>query len=316
MWLTVVLTFSPSSTRLAWLLGIPLLITIAGTITFAFQGLEQLPFQNAIATGGALITAAAYFLLFRPGMFLGADLAVTGAAGILTCGVSWCAFYSMFGKWPLVKLRLAEVRQLLTVSHRYWIQAGVIYFYSIFQIPLIAHFAGTRDAGIFRSAFLLASGLELLFNSINSLLLPRLVVWSKLGLNAMWRKQSKLLLVYLGISIPIVLFLSLVAPLVYRLVLGEAFRDGIRLFQILIVGRTVVFVGQIYAWGLAAIHADSQFLTATIIGATFSVVANLIVIPVYGSLGAACVSVGAETLIHTYCVLSFRRQMGEKADGM
>src|SRR5262249_33985940 len=34
-----------------WMLGVPLMLTGAGTLTFAFQGLEKLPIQNAITAG-------------------------------------------------------------------------------------------------------------------------------------------------------------------------------------------------------------------------------------------------------------------------
>lgn len=289
-----------------WMLGVPLMLTGAGTLTFAFQGLEKLPIQNAITAGSALLTAVSYFVFFKPGVFLGADLVVTASLGAMACAFSWYVYHSIFGKWPLIRVRWADLLPLLQESRHYWALAIVIYFYSVFQIPLIARLVGPHDAGIFRSAFLLAGGLELLFNSVNSVLLPRLVAWSKSGVSALWRQQLRLLAIYLALGLPLVAVLFTTAPVVYRLVLGRDFIEGVGVFQVLIFGRLTVFVGQIYAWGLAAIGRDRQFLSATAIGALLSITLNLILIPRYGTIGAAYVSVGCELFIHAYCFCSFR----------
>jgi O-antigen/teichoic acid export membrane protein len=289
-----------------WLLGLPLILTAACSVTFAFQAVEKLPIQNAITTGTALLSAAGYFVFFSPGVFLGADLVVTGSAAVIACLVSWYAFHRTFGAWPLVKARWQEVRDLLREAGPYWALAVVVYFYTVFQIPLVARLIGTREAGIFRAAFLMAAGLELLFNSINSLLLARLIAWNKLGLDAMWRRQFKLCLIYLAIGLPLTGSAFIAAPYVFRFVLGDQFIDGVRIFQILLIGRLIVFVGQIYSWGLAAIGRDRRLLVATTLGALFSVGLNIALIPKYGTIAAACVSVMSEMLVVSYCFLSLR----------
>jgi O-antigen/teichoic acid export membrane protein len=69
-----------------------------------------------------------------------------------------------------------------------------------------------------------------------------------MGLGVMWDRQAKLLLAFLIIGLPIVGILILVAPMIYSLLLGDAFKEGVLVFQILVVGRLVVFLGQIYSW--------------------------------------------------------------------
>jgi O-antigen/teichoic acid export membrane protein len=163
---------------------------------------------------------------------------------------------------------------------------------------------------------MMAAGVELLFNSINSLLLARLVNWTKMGLQAMWRKQTRLLLIFLCIALPLVVLLIISAPLIYKILLGRAFLGGVRVFQILVVGRMVVFLGQIYAWGLVAAKEDSQFLFASLLGAIFSVTLNLFFIPIFGIIGAACVSVISEILVHSYCYLALRAKLINKTGAL
>lgn len=293
--------------RMAWLLGVPLILTTAAGLVFTFQGLEKLPIQNAINTGGAILSASAYFVFFSPGMFLGADLIVISSVGLVVVAFSWAAYFRLFRRSPLGKTTWNQVFSLVHASWRYWILAVIVYFYSIFQIPLVAWLLGDREAGIFRSAFLMAAGLELFFNSINSLLLPRLVVWQQQGLQVMWRKQVGLSLIFLGIGVPTVTAAILVAPFVYRVLLGAAYQGGVLVFQILAVGRLVVFVGQIYAWGLAATKKDNQFLLASLSGAVANVALDLVCIPHFGIVGAAYITLLSEILVVSCCYVMMRR---------
>lgn len=309
IWVIVCYLVIPEAQRWVWLMGAPIMITAAGSITFVYSGLEKLPIQNAIGAGGVLLAAIAYFVFFTPDMFLGADLIVIAITGLTTMGVSWWMYYHLFGYWPVGKLVFAQLRLLLRESWRYWLLAGVVFFYSVFQFPLIAYLLGPHELGIFRAAFGLAAGVELLFNSINSLLLARLVNWQKIGLATMWHRQAKLLLLFLIIGLPIVVILIFSAPIIYSLLLGNAFKEGVHIFQILVVGRLVVFLGQIYAWGLVATGQDNQFLGASVLGAMTSITMNLFLIPNFGLIGAACTSVGSEVLVHSYCYLVVREKV-------
>jgi O-antigen/teichoic acid export membrane protein len=308
-WMILVFWLVPVNQRLVWGLGMPSLIFSATSIVFVFQGLEKLPIQTAIGTVSSLLIAGAYFLFFSPGMFLGADLIVGSAVGLLGALAAWVVYYRLFGRLPIGTIRLRELLDLLGESWRYWLLAVVVFFYTMFQIPLIAYLLGPTEVGIFRSALVLAAGVGLLFDSINSLLLARLVNWQKMGLDVMWHRQGTLLLVFLIIGVPISGVSILVAPVFYSLFLGNAFKAGILVFQILVVGRLVVFLGQIYAWGLVAAGQDNQFLGASVLGAVTSITMSVLLIPTFGLLGAACVSVVSEVLVHTYCYLAVRAKV-------
>jgi O-antigen/teichoic acid export membrane protein len=123
----------------------------------------------------------------------------------------------------------------------------------------------------------------------------------------MWRKQVGLSLIFLGIGVPTTIAAVLVAPFVYRVLLGAAYEGGVVVFQILAVGRLVVFVGQIYAWGLAATKKDNQFLLASLSGAVANVALDLVCIPHFGILGAAYITLLSEILVVSCCYVMMRR---------
>ena len=301
LWLIFSLTVVPSPQQLAWGIGAAIVLMKAANLGFVFQGVERLPVQNAITAAGSLLTACAYFLLFSPGMFLGADLVVITVVIMLTVAASWYAYFLLFARLPLGKVRWQSLKSLFGKAWRYWISAIVVYFYSRFQVPLIAALVGDREAGIYRSAEMISDGLGFLLTGVNVLLLPRLVLWNEYGHRALWHRQSKLAIIFLFIGLGPMSLLILKGDWIYQSLLGTEFSEGVLSFRILVVGRLVVFIGQIYAWGLAATERDSQFLVASVLGAVSSVGLNLLLIPIFGIVAAAAVNVISEIVVCTLC---------------
>jgi O-antigen/teichoic acid export membrane protein len=122
----------------------------------------------------------------------------------------------------------------------------------------------------------------------------------------MWRQQTKLFFLFIMIGIPIIGICIFAAPIIYSKLLGNFFEEGLLIFQILVVGRFVVFLGQIYAFALIAVELDTKFLYVTLFAAILSISINLVVIPIYGITGVAFVSVFTELALVTCCYLIMR----------
>jgi O-antigen/teichoic acid export membrane protein len=312
IWITVIFLIKSPSQKWVWLMGAVILLTSASNLAFVFQGLGKLPIQNALNAGGSLLTALAFYFLFSPGMSLGADLYVICAVSLLSIAGSWFAYFRLFHRLPIGKVQWKEVKTLLGETWRYWILMSVTYVYSVFQIPLLAHFISNEELGVYRSALLLAGGVWLLFDSINALLLERLVVWRNIGLTMLWKRQIRLSAIFLLIGSVVGIPLIFGSSLIYRRLLGQAYIGGVTPFQILVIGRLVVFIGQIYAWGLAAVRQDTQFLVASILGAIASVVLIIMFVPRYGIVAAAMISVLSEVIVHLSCFLFLKRYIREE----
>jgi O-antigen/teichoic acid export membrane protein len=189
------------------------------------------------------------------------------------------------------------MRPLLRQSSRYLAQVVLGFFYSQYQVPLNARRLGTHDAGIFRSAFMMAAGLELAFNSATCLVLPRLVRWHAEGVDVFRRRQRAMAQRFALIGFAAWIAASLVAPLLFERVLGGDFAAATPVFRILVLGRAIVFVGQVFMFGLTALHRDDAFLGVTLAGCAVSLATNALVIDSIGLVGVAWASVLAETVI-------------------
>jgi O-antigen/teichoic acid export membrane protein len=314
VWVVLVLTLPGMQHRSAWLMGALLVLLSSLGIGFLFSGLERLPVQTAIGTGGAVLTAALYFLYFRPGMYLGADLVVGAGVALVTTAFSWMACRRLLGHWPLRRVRLQQVRALLGEGWRYWIAAIVGYLYSAFQLPLVAYTLGAHDAGLFRTAVTMAAAVELLFASINSLLVPRLIAWKAMGLDVLRRRQTILLGVSLAVGIPPVALLIFAAPAIFRTMLGAEFAGAIPIFQVLVLGRLIVFCMQMYPFSLVALGLDTSLLAVSITSAVLSVSLTILMAGKYGILGVSLVTVLVELFVGLACFVLMRAAMA-RMDG-
>jgi len=308
IWLAGIMLWAKPGYYFPAAVGTALLLLSAFVNSAVYQGLQKLPIQSIISLAGTGFTTAAYFIFFRPGMSAGSNLVVIATSTALTTIASWWVFNRVVGPGPKVN-NSPSTRSLLRESMPYWIQAFVAYFYCSFQIPLIGWLLGERQLGVYRSAMMLTVAPEMLFTSVNALLLPKLVQWRQLGFDRLWQKQKELVFLCSLIGGAVSVALIIVAPIVYHLVLGREFAEGIVPFRILVVARAVIFVGQIFMWSLTALHLDRQSLYASTGGAIFSVAANLVVIPAFGLVGAAMVNLLTEIIVQSTCFLFVTRHM-------
>ena len=306
IWLVGIFSFEPDAQRFAWLLGTPALLFFAANTTFIFQGLEKLPIQTAITTFGVLLSAAAYFVFFKPGMFLGADLIVITIVGGVTTTLGWGAYFLRFRSLPIGRLNWQRLTSMLRESRVYWLNAIVGNVYPPVQIFLLAYLSGFHANGIFRSALSIAGAVEFMFGSISSLLLARLVAWKRQGIPYMWQRQSQLTIILGVLTLPMLIVLVPTAPLIYAVLLGADFRDGVSVFQIIIVGKFAVFLGQGYSWGLVAMQQGSKILQIHLFVAALSLILNIWLIPIWGINGAALALLSTDIVYPVVCYFVLR----------
>jgi O-antigen/teichoic acid export membrane protein len=313
VWLVVTLTLVPRAVRGPWLLGIPLLAAPAFTLLFAYQALERLPLQNAIVAALTVGSAAAYLLFFRPGMPAGADLVVIGAVTLIGLGCSWAFARPLLRGLPR-RPSGREVMGLLRESWPYWLLAAAVWLYASVQLPVVALRVGREQAGLYRAALSLSAVLDLLFTSINSLLLPRFVVWHRDGSRTLWRRQQRLLGLYALLGIATLAVALVLGPHVLPRLLGPEFAGAVRLFDILAASRVVVFCGQIFSNGLAATGHDGRFLMASLAGVVVGLPGALLLSAEFGALGAAYAALAAEVVVVSLCYV-FMRGVAMRASG-
>jgi O-antigen/teichoic acid export membrane protein len=306
-WVVFVLaTQPPGAVRNAWLLGAALLVLGSAQLQFLFQAVERLPIYTGIAAAMSLLTALSFRMFFVPGMPAGSDLLVLALVGLIALASMFFMASRVVQLEPgMPKPDIASAWRgagdLMRESWRYWALAVLAFVYTGLPVLLVAFYQGDAAAGVFRMSLLFAGAMEVMFGSINSLLPPRLIRWRDEGEDALWSAQRRLVSVHLSVGILATAFAIAAAPWCFATFLGPEFQAGIPVFQVLGLSRLIVFVGQIYAFGLTAQHLDQLLLRATIWGALTSVAVNVLLIPRMSLLGAAVAAVASEVVVVGLC---------------
>jgi O-antigen/teichoic acid export membrane protein len=293
--------------RFTWMMGIPISFLLASSVAFAFQGMEHLPAQALITAGGTLATTAAYFLFFSSPMGLGSDLVVFLGVNTLTVLLSHIAYRRLTSQWAVGWPKFDMIVPLVRQSWRYWLLALLIYYYTMFQLPLISIFIGVREAGLYRVAQNMADGIWTLFSAITVLLLPRMSLWHRQSIEMLRARQRQLCWLFCLLGLPPTVVLIAMSGPTFHTLLGLAYAESVTVFRILVFAKFLAFVGQVYLFGLAAAGQDGLVLGIVGVACGFSLLFGVFSITLVGLVGAAIVTSLTEALILVLSVLAMKR---------
>ena len=301
IWCAVVMLVPTGLPRHVALLGVPLLLIGALNLTFAFQALEKLPVQTFLNMAGSLATCVLYVAFFRPGIGPGADLAVQSLTSLSAVVVGVWYYRRYVGSIPIARIDVRRLTTLFQGSWLYWLSNILVFSFTAIQVLMVAWFLGLRDAGVYRSCLMLAAGVDVMYNSINGLMIPRMVVWYKDGWRVLMRRQLQLLPIFIAIALAFSAILFAMTPILYHRLFGAAYEPGIRLFEVLLLSRAIVFVGHIFAYGLIAMHHDRQVVFGVVAASITSLTLSFALIPAMGLSVVPWISVASEVAVMGLC---------------
>jgi O-antigen/teichoic acid export membrane protein len=292
--------------RTAWMAGGILMLVNSANISFAFQGASKFITQAFSSLVSASIGFVGAMIFFREDMPMGSDIVL--AIFSATAGLIYSLYIfhrlknqrSSYAIREYLKLLLENLQLLLKSSWMYWVISIIVFIYSSSQILVVGYFFGDKEAGHYRSAIIFSSGLYLIFNSANVFLIPKLTEWSNISSKNIWDKQIRLAKIQFYVGLPIIVIAIILAPYVYREYMGLDFIGGIQIFQILAFDNLIVFIGQIFYWGLTARGDHIQVMRSTLLGSIGFVFFAIVLGPLFGTIGIAIASVISNIIIHLY----------------
>ncbi|MCS7012859.1 MAG: oligosaccharide flippase family protein [Chloroherpetonaceae bacterium] len=295
VWGSVCWFVVPSDQRWLWLLGIAFLWTQGLNFLFVFQGLEEIGWHYATLALQSGLSALLIFLFFSPGMPVGSDLVVTVLAGLVSTLTAAYLYYRKTQHCPIGRFSFAEVATTFRESWRYWLLTTVNFTVVNAQVPLLALMADAHAVGIYRSGYAMAMALDLFFSSVYSLFLPRLSIWQAIGKDTFQKKLTATfwLCVALGGSLTTIVCLS--APMIYKLLLGDAFLTGVAVLQVLAITRFIAFIAQPYWHALIALQQGSATLQIGIFSNALYVLLAISTVPSCGPLAMALSALAADS---------------------
>jgi O-antigen/teichoic acid export membrane protein len=294
-----------------WLLpigaGIALFILEAQTPDWLLQAQEN---QTAIYRSslyGAVLGAACYFLLFRPGVSAGANLLVGCASALVVRVLTYKTALSELG---LPRLGLEHIRPALRLLWRgrvFFATAIVISIYTQGEQLIVAYYRPIDELGVYKTALQITGAAMPIVTIITSLLYPRFIEWRKRGANYLWMHQLRLGSIALAGCVLGAFAVFAIIPHVYPLMFGPRFMGGALPCAILLTSRMLVIPVCIFVHAIWAHGKDRVMLAITSVTAVFSLGLNFALIPKHGIIYASVANLASEALMLALgVIISFR----------
>ena len=251
---------------------------------------DRLGVMNLAQAGGATATLLLTILALGPlGLRLEGALVALLAAQAITVGIG---LGHLLRRAPFVSATKETIRELLTGGMKLHLNAVGTYLFTHANVLILNHYRPPRETAYYQLAVQLMSGLQIVPIAVSAVAYSLV---AKFGPDGAWPRQKRLILEVLLLIVAISVVAWFVAPRAIGLVFGDEFLPTVPLFRLLLIGilgmtLSIVMTSQWIARGL---FVQAAAVTVTIGAAT--VVANLLVVPRYGSLGAAWVTVGTYT---------------------
>ncbi len=295
LYIILCFAFSFMQNPVAYILGLSLL-SKGMDISWLFQGLEDFRKITVRNITVKLVGVVSIFLFVKsPGdLYLYVSLlTVFELLGQLSM---WFPAREFIGK---PHLDLYYAKQHLKPVILLFLPQIAISLYVTLDRTMLGALASTTDVGIYDQALKLVNILLTLVTSLGSVMLPRVSnLLSKGNNEAVNRMHQMSFLIYNLVIFPTIAGMLIINNDFVKFFLGNDFQEAryaiaIMIFRMFFIGWTNIMGIQI----LIPHNKNKEFLTSTTVPAIVSVGLNLLLLPKFGYIGAAIVSVLTEVFV-------------------
>ena len=223
-------------------------------------------------------------------------MAFSSLLGVIVMWVS-CRRYLSF-----CRIGKAEIRKHIRPLFKLFIPVLSVQLYALTDKVFLGALATVDDVGVYDNAYRISRMPVALITTLGTVMLPRVTKMIAEGKESEIRtyfNKSLSLTVFIGVGCAFGLIG--LAPTLVPLYLGNNFLDAIPLLQIL----SIILIA--IAWGntfrnqfILPKKMDNLYLKSVVLAALLNIVMNILLIPLFGAVGAAIASVLAEFIICFY----------------
>lgn len=271
-------------------LALPLLLWLENGNSLLLV-LGRLKVMNVAQMTGATAGLALAFLavaILRAGV--PGALVASVLAHLVTIAIALLVVVRVAGA---VSVDRGVVRQLLSGGAKLHLNAIGTYLFAHANILILNHYRSPEETAYFQLAAQLFTGVQIIPSAVSSVVYT---IVAREGPNEAWPHQRKLLLSVLALMAVAAGVGYFLARFAVPLVFGERFGPAVPLFRILLLGVIGLTMSLVMAsqWIARGLFLQAALLTLAI--GCVTVVANYLVVPDYGAVGAAWVMVGTYSL--------------------
>jgi O-antigen/teichoic acid export membrane protein len=299
-------------TRSAEIAGVLVAATILVNAPMALSAVFQLRVRNditiAIMTLGSVLWTAGAIAVSLTSKSIGALAAVfLAVAAITTC-------LTIVRARSLVSLRLASSRRLWAALMRVGLGVGaagiLVTLYVKLDQVLVFEFAGSTQAGLYGAAYRILDQIQFIPISVMTTLFPLIATAYPRDRERVRRLlQSAGEYLTMG-SLPALAFTVVAAQPIMTLLFGEQFAQAAPALPILMGAFVSISFGYLAGNMVVILELQRRFFAYALVGLIVNASLNVALIPRYGFLAAAWITLFTEVLVMS---LTMRSVLGELA---
>ena len=286
--MSVVVTPSDPATRGS------ILILGAATIFYSFDGIDfwlQSHVMSQYSVVARTVAASASVVVSIWLVVIGAPVVAFAAAAALefvTGGIAYVAVYLLLRQSPFRwKISFARARQLLSLS---WplVVSGIFNAVNLrIDQLMLGNMRGPDAVGVYAAAARLSEVWYFIPVAITTAVFPALIRSREMGPAIYERRVQRLMNLMTWLSVPLAIGVSVSSGFVITGLYGERFSEAAPMLAVHIWAGPFVFLGAVLSkWLITEGYLKFSFVRHGA-GAGVNVVANLLLIPVLGGMGAA-----------------------------
>ncbi|HVW19554.1 MAG TPA: flippase [Solirubrobacteraceae bacterium] len=199
------------------------------------------------------------------------------------------------------------LRRLFRTGGMFGLGAMVVIAYGSIDQIIVFESAGSRDAGLYAVAYRFFTTAQFIPTAVMATVAPLLArAWpaDRGGMARVVMRATELMSIPALGSLAIVL---VAADPIVRLVVGDEFAPAAKAVPVLVAAFALACVGYLTTNILLVIGQTRRQFVAAFAGLVVNVAANLVLVPRYGFVAAAWVTLGTEVLVTGLCLWQIAR---------
>lgn len=265
-----------------------------------FQSYEKLEYQSV----NLLINNLLIFLMVMFGITHGFDVSWFALA-YFVAGLSVLVLSLMIFLWKYGSLNLDFQLSFWKKSLILALPLSIVLIFSIISvrvdIVLLELLKGSTEVGWYNAAYRIIDFLMFIPIVYTGAIFPVLSyfhVSSRKSLKVMYEKSFKYLIIF---SLPISAAITILAPQIILLLYQNSYYQSILTIQILIWSIPFLFLMSVSGTIFVSINKANTMVKITFITMIFNVALNLVLIPIYGYIGASIMTVLTGVMGCAFC---------------
>lgn len=296
---------------ITWLVGITALTFIFqpfGTVAIIFNARVQAKYPAYVTIESALIITVLKLLI----IFF--DKGIIFFAAIIAFEALFFALVNMYLFLTVAKQTIKSLKfsypmfkYLLSHSWPLMLVGATNYIYARVDQLMLQHFLNAAAVGFYDIAVRLTELLGFIPGMIIGSLFPAIINAKKTNYEEYIYRFRALVFLCLGISITLASILYLLAPWIVYTLFGDAFEKSVEIVRIYVWSNLGIIVMMLVTQYLIAEKKSRLMLIFTVFGAVCNVILNILLIPRFGTVGAAYATVATLAFMVILFIIIHRR---------